>query len=355
MKNKRIKPKIKYFVYSFLILLFLTLSILLIIKGINNKKQITVSYKENNDINYNVFLKPNSFFETPSLPKNSTYISSLIDYIDMYFNYNIIYDKPVTGSYTYYIKASLLANKADNDTQSYWKKEYTLKDKQTNTFTKTGNFNISENVKINYQDYNELLTSFKKEYGLAVNGNLKIELIVDSKAKYKDSKKVVENKSTMNIEVPLTQLSVDIKIDTNPTVKSNTVIVDNILLNDKKHKIAFVLGVICLLITFILFICLLKVISSYNKKKSKYHKELDRILSTYDSIIVNVDRLKDLSTYNVIEVNSFEELLDAHGEVRMPINYIELEKDTESVFILINNNVAWIYRMKNKWLLDEKD
>ena len=77
---------------------------------------------------------------------------------------------------------------------------------------------------------------------------------------------------------------------------------------------------------------------------SNYHKEINKILSTYDSIIVNSDNIRDLSKYNVIKVNKFEELLDAHSEVRMPINYVEV-KENYSIFVLINNDVAWIYRV----------
>lgn len=346
-KKRRIKPAIKYFLYSFSIVLLLVLGYFLFSKGINNKENIYVNYKENNTINYNVYLKPNNFFESSYLPKDSTYISSLIDYIDIYFNYNMVYDKPVSGTYTYFIRASLVANKTDNNKQSYWTKEYVLKDNVKNTFTKTGNFNIAENIKINYQEYNDLLTSFKKEYGLAIDGELKVELVVKSSANYNDSKNDIQNESTMNLEIPLTQLSVDIKIDSNPTGKSSDVVVDTLVLNDKTHKIEFVAGISCFVISIFLIIFLLKAISNENKRHSKYGKELNRILTTYDSIIVNASKLQDLTKYNVIVVNTFDELLDAHNEVRMPINYIELEKNYESVFILINNNIAWIYRMKN--------
>ena len=77
---------------------------------------------------------------------------------------------------------------------------------------------------------------------------------------------------------------------------------------------------------------------------SEYHKEINKILSTYDSIIVNSDNIKNLSKYNIINVNSFEELLDAHSEVRMPINYVEINNNY-SIFVLINNDVAWVYRV----------
>ena len=74
--------------------------------------------------------------------------------------------------------------------------------------------------------------------------------------------------------------------------------------------------------------------------------EVDRILSTYDSIIVNIKELPNLEGYNVIKVESFNELIDAHSEIRKPINYYK-EKDL-SAFFLISDNIAWKYIIYKK-------
>ena len=81
------------------------------------------------------------------------------------------------------------------------------------------------------------------------------------------------------------------------------------------------------------------------KKSGLYDKELKRILSTYDGIIVNVSSLPDLEKFNVIKVKSFDELLDAHSEVRLPINYYR--QKNRSTFILVNDTMLWMYILKN--------
>lgn len=40
--------------------------------------------------------------------------------------------------------------------------------------------------------------------------------------------------------------------------------------------------------------------------------------------------------------------MDAHGEVRMPINFIEKVKDKESMFMLISPNCVWVYDLNAK-------
>ena len=74
---------------------------------------------------------------------------------------------------------------------------------------------------------------------------------------------------------------------------------------------------------------------------------LRKILSSYDSIIVNVSNVPSLDDLKIIEVNSFNELIDAHSEVRMPINYCEEVENYKSVFVLVSNNIAWIYTLIN--------
>ena len=69
-------------------------------------------------------------------------------------------------------------------------------------------------------------------------------------------------------------------------------------------------------------------------------------MTTYDSIIVNVKDKPNIEDYNVIEVESFEELIDAHSELRMPINFYE--EENKSIFILLNENTAWTYTLEKQ-------
>ena len=54
-----------------------------------------------------------------------------------------------------------------------------------------------------------------------------------------------------------------------------------------------------------------------------------------------------MNDLKVIEVNTFSELIDAHSEVRMPINYYEEVTDYKSVFVLVSTNMAWVYTLIN--------
>ena len=53
-------------------------------------------------------------------------------------------------------------------------------------------------------------------------------------------------------------------------------------------------------------------------------------------------KLPELDGVNVVDVTSFEELLDVYNEVRMPINHCHIN-NYESIFIIINDKMAWRY------------
>lgn len=54
---------------------------------INNKKHL-ISYVEKSELNYQVCLNENSYYEEKCQPKGRGYIASAIDYVDVFFNYN---------------------------------------------------------------------------------------------------------------------------------------------------------------------------------------------------------------------------------------------------------------------------
>ncbi len=349
MKKKLHLTLVSYLIITFL---FLLLGVFLLTRKDSSFEQVVINYTEaGNPIDYKVYLKKNNFFETDYLGKGVTYISSLIDHIDIDFNYKINFDEALTGNYKYNVRASILANKA-NDDGKYWSKEYKLEEKE-NTFSDSTYVSANQHIKLDYQQYNDLLSSFKKEYGLAIDGILHVEMVVDLDAYINDNSVIIcdnncnhlKKNNALKMDIPLTQSSVDISINTNESsTSSGKIVYDKKVSESITHIILRCLGIISLVFSLIIVINMIKYIIRKRKMISEYHKEINKILSTYDSIIVNSDNIKNLSKYNIINVNSFEELLDAHSEVRMPINYVEINNNY-SIFVLINNDVAWVYRV----------
>ena len=115
--------------------------------------------------------------------------------------------------------------------------------------------------------------------------------------------------------------------------------------------IAILLWIIALFVAIVLIV----VIRNNKNKLTYYEKVLRKILVTYDSIIVNVEKIPSLVGLSVVDVTTFDELVDAQNEVRLPINFKEDKKKRIAKFVLVSNNLAWVYTLKEGVMEDKKN
>ena len=317
----------------------------------NVNQEVKIMYDEKSSIDYKVYLKENSFFETPYLEMNRTYIASLIDYILINFDYKFDTDKNVSGTYSYYIKGTVSANK-NNSKDYYWSKDYLLTEKITKKYENTKEVSISAETKVNYQIYNNLLNDFKSQYGVTMDGLLNVSLVVENTVDTDLVDRKVEKDSNIELNIPLTSLTIEVPIETNDLNNSGVLISDTFQQNVMHYTIMKYIGYVCVGISIILFMLLIYIIILITKYGNKYNKTLKRILKTYDNIIVNASTIPDLDSLNVVSVVSFDELIDAHSEVRKPINYVSLKN--HAIFILINDGMAWRYDLIKESSKDRK-
>ena len=102
----------KYVLAYVIAILSIFLGIIVTIFGFNDTTLKNISYnEEGSKVNYKVFLKENDYFTDKYLGEGETYITSLIDYININYNYAIKFSEKVSGDYTYNIVATILANK----------------------------------------------------------------------------------------------------------------------------------------------------------------------------------------------------------------------------------------------------
>ena len=68
----------------------------------------------------------------------------------------------------------------------------------------------------------------------------------------------------------------------------------------------------------------------------------------YQIFIVNVKELPTTDDKSIVNVTSFEELVDAQMEVRIPINFMETIKDSQATFMIVSRDIAWIYILEKE-------
>ena len=254
--------------------------------GFNAPENVKYSYKENNSIDYKVYLKENNFFDSPYLSEGKTYITSLIDYIDANFVYDVNFSKPVTGVVNYVLIAQIRADKRNHEPGSYWIKDISLTDKKTDSLIDTKEHTIKLEQQIDYQRFNELLKSFIAEYGLAADSKLVVYLDVTGDVTVNNQNDSMDIDSKVSLTLPLSELAVEGTIDVN----NNNIEKEIVTINAEKEKLQLymkLLFLVCIILfLYFLFQCIL--IVKYRTKFFSYRKAVKKICSNYEGMIVKV-------------------------------------------------------------------
>ena len=314
----------------------------------NDSKEIIFNSTGNNSVDYKVFLKDNDFFEEPFLGPGRTYITSLIDHIDIDFKYLENFSSKSNLKISYYLKATISADKADNskDDEIYWSKDYKLSETKTFEFENVSHSSFNASTSIDYSRYNSILESFREQYPVASDGTIKVSLVVENELETDDFSEPLSFDSELSISLPLLERAVEAKIDVETgnqkhEFKTNKVMTNPIYLFIKLIGIGLALFSVALAVVVVI------------KRRAfinhhQYISTLDKILAANDSIITNIENMPSFSKFQKIEVETFEELLDAYSEIRLPINYYQSKNGLESTFFIMNEGIVWIYRLKKR-------
>lgn len=328
-----------------LIILFFILSVVLFVSSIAIKQRNNVVYKQTSNLDYKVYLKPNDYYKEPYLQKNMQYIANLIDNVNINFNYNFNVNQNINYRYMYYIKADV--NIADSQDKA--KVIYSKTDRLTNpvvvTKENSNQFNINENVKVNYSKYNDLVKSFKSSYGISASSNLTLTLCLEIKDEKGNIIKNINSSDSMKIIIPLTEQMINIEMDYKEINNSDNASVYKEFYIGNKVKVA--LSIISLLLFIASTIKLVLFMLKTSSKKTAYDATLNKILREYDRVIVN--SRKDINVNkktDVIDVNSFNELLDVRDNLEKPIIFHEIHKGLKSVFMVKTSNETYRYILK---------
>ena len=332
----------------FNVILFLSLvvtSYIFINKSIVIQEAKNVSYEEHGNTDYKVFLKDNIYYEDKYLDKNMSYIANLIDYISVDYNYKFKADTLFDGEYSYKIRADLEILNAENKTLFFTKKYDLIKEK-TFTIENQNEYNIVENIKIDYDHYNSLANGFKSSYGVDTESNLIIYLDIYRNIDQNSiNNPNINGNGTITLTIPLSEKAINIKMDS-MEINNKKVItsLDDYYLEDIKYLI---IGIISLIVSLYLFIKIVKRLSRLSISPTDYDKTLKKILNQYDRLIVTTSSMPNLEKNNIIKLKEFVELLDAKDNLHKPIFFIEVTPHQKAYFFIQDDDNIILFTLKN--------
>ena len=336
--NKR--QVIRYFLYIVGIVAVVVLAQFLTLTDIEKSVIRRVSYIDYADIDYQVFYQSDP---TNAITGN-TFLASTIDHIIATFSYDMEYSENVSGEYSYDTKARLIVTDPADSANIYWQNEYVLSETQTGTFNSVNGYELIDEVSIDYPYFVQEYLNFSNNLGLELKGTLEIETTVFSNGRY-HSLKDLSNTSTFKITIPLDSSSIN--IDETYELLTDERIVEESIDRTREAILTKILAGICWLVAIILLSCFIYSYFENRKKNMSYHRKLESILRRYNNIIVDIAKMPSLTGLNIIKVRSFEELCDAQASLHQPINFYLDEQNECAIFIVILNNMAWEYILKN--------
>ncbi len=336
-KTMYLKPWARIVIIIFLDVL-IVLSLFFIYKGYNKKVNgKKYYYNTNGQIDYKVYLLPNDFYEEEYLGMNKQYTSELIDYVDINLKY--LYDGSQKSdiNYNYDVTATIKGEyEKDEGKSEIWTKKYTLINKVEDEKKDSTSFNIDQNVKINYKEYNDVVNDFKRNFRLAIDAYLDVKMNITYTTKIDGITKKLDKTDTVELTIPLT--SNTMKITANNKSKHN--VLEDTIKNTKDTKM-LIIGYILLLITFILSLLTLSLV--FRTKKNLYLDEIKRLMKNYAEIIVEVKDMPNIKDLEIIDIKTFDDMIDLEEELKIPIFYYEVIYDNVSWFMIITETKMYRY------------
>ncbi len=331
-------------ILSFLFCVFLFVAIFLIITAITFENAIYSNYSEKSTLDYRVNLKPNNYYETDVLTKSmnvTAYVASLIDSIEAIYNYNFDIDNNITMDFKYDVIAKLSITD-EHEENVYLEKEYTLLKDKVATLDNNKHMNINETIKIDYNYYNNIANGFKATYGVNSKSNLLVMLRIH-KTNDDETTTILNGISVQQLKIPLSERAISIKLDYTDLNNNSLVISEeNINVN---NIIKLAVGGVCLIIALFIAVRVVRLFEKTTVKVNRFDKYVNKILRTYDRLIVESRNKINLDDYQIIKVNKFEELLDVRDNLKLPINYYVVAPHQKAEFYIISTNV-YMYTVK---------
>ena len=337
--KKRRKKIIERLVFDLIVfIILLSAGTILLVKAFNFENEKIIKYNEKSNLDYKVYLKENEFYDEPYLGKDMLYVASLIDKIGVDFDYNFASEVKESINFTYTIVAKLeITNQTG--TKSYFEKSYTLLANKPVSMVDSANQSIKEHIDIDYPYYNTLANSFKNQYGVDSDSKLTVIMFI-SKKNAEESDFILDSSGSMNVVIPLSERSVDIRLDYKEINETSHIIKKQ--QKQMKDYVPMAVSALFILLALVMMIKAMRNLRLLKKKKSAYDKYVEKILKEYDRLIAESSTLLSFEDKEIIRISKFTELLDIHDNLQLPIMYYEASEHELCYFYISHNNVVYI-------------
>ena len=347
-KFRELSLKLNYITFAIVAAIFLAIGCFVTVLGFNPGYDRAVGYSDHARIDYKVYLKKNNFYKEPYLRPGMSYVTSLIDYLDVDFGYNLDFNNAVDLDYRYHFVATVTADKVRSGASTstggkgeFLSRTYNLTDEVVDRKENIRNLSLTEHFDIDYNKYNKFLSDFKASTHVAATGNLKISLVFDGTVYAEEIGEPVSIEyEEVYLNIPLAESSVEATVTGTSSEPHSHTITRHFEQNVIMSITLRIIGI--LMIIAGIFVGAVAVRGYHDRQSDRrFENTVKHLLNTYDSVIVEVDKQPKLSGINVLTVNDFDELLDVYNSIHMPVSYYRDKIGAH--FVVISEHMAWRY------------
>lgn len=311
----------------------------------NDKFVKTNIYEYNNKFSYsyNVNVLDNNYITNDDMFGANAYITDLIDTvpIDMKYTYDASQSSDIL--YSYQIVGNLEVNYSkDGEEQKIWKKtDILVPMKEANI--SSNKIEVNENIDLNLREKIKTIKNFTQELSMQVNATYTVLLEISTITNILGQQ--VVNVYSPDVVFEIGSKTTSVKTNVEDTAKPQVV---SKMINQSEEKVPVKTGIITgiIVVSAILLILILTKTQNSNIVRNEYKIELNRILKGCEEKIVEVKEKIDIDGQNLVSVKEFEEIIKVSEELFKPILYWNNDKEEESWFCVLGNNIAYRYILK---------
>ncbi len=342
----KLRKKYKFYI-MFIILIMLSFSIYIIyniffiIKYIEgNPNNIMYKNEVHDKTRYKVVLKENNFIKKNYIGPHESYITSLVDYIRTNFYYEYIGNKNLHLNYEYDIKANIISefidDKSNKVSRPIWNKKFIILENIKGN-TNNAKLQLNETFDINLEYYNNLTENFRTTLKLPIQSRIEFKFSIKINSVLKNDEKITKDHYIL-MTIPLETKVFDIKINTN--FSEQEIIYNKNKKDNQTIYVYIIIYIVLFILNLITGLYFIKSISNRNKNKNILR--INKILKDYDDRIITVSNFINYEKVEIINVISFEELLNLSEETLEPIIYWH-KKNNEVWFSILRNKILYRY------------
>lgn len=304
-----------------------------------NQKYPVYAYQNKANLNYEVVMIQNDIIPEKSLGEGSTYISSLVDYINTDLKYQFKGERAGEISGIYNIKGVLEGYIPDDKgNTSLWKRNYNLlPDTSFNVNDKA--ISIEKILPVKLNTYNDFMKMAVKKLEFPVYSKLTITWNIISEIK--TDKGVIKESVSPVMEIPL---------------NDKYFAIGGKLMDEKKSAIEETRQIIsptyekkifcywCTVIVSMLFLLYMLIFTSPYAITDPLIKKLKKIFKEHGMRMVSINSNIQCASRAVIEVGTIDDLVRVADEIGRPILY-ESSEDIQDInnFFVIDESIVYMF------------